>query len=94
VGGTMKKWITLIIIYLASSFTAIAQQNITQPDSARQDSAQKDMAQQENESSQAFNQLLEDIWQYEVSQFPYLARSEGKEPQTPLTDISLAAIAF
>ena len=88
----MKKWLTLIIIYLASSFTAIAQQNITQPDSARQDSAQKDMAQQENESSQAFNQLLEDIWQYEVSQFPYLARSEGKEPQTPLTDISLAAM--
>lgn len=43
----------------------------------------------ENDDSQTFDALLDRIWQYEISQFPSLARSEGKTPSSPLTDISM-----
>ncbi|WP_371196048.1 DUF885 family protein [Glaciecola sp. SC05] len=48
--------------------------------------------QAENESSKTLNTLLDSIWQYEVSQFPSLARSEGKTPSSSLTDISMPAM--
>lgn len=46
----------------------------------------------ENDGSQTFDALLDRIWQYEISQFPSLARSEGKTPSSPLTDISMPAM--
>ncbi|MFC4700717.1 DUF885 domain-containing protein [Glaciecola siphonariae] len=46
----------------------------------------------ESDSSQTLHALLDDIWQYELSQFPSLASSEGKTPTVPLTDISMPAM--
>ncbi|WP_395339071.1 DUF885 domain-containing protein [Ningiella sp. W23] len=39
-----------------------------------------------------FHHLLDDIWEYELSQFPSLARSEGRTPSRALTDISMQAM--
>ena len=36
--------------------------------------------------------LLDEIWQYELSQFPGLARSEGMQPESAFTDISMDAM--
>lgn len=46
----------------------------------------------ENEHSLVLDKLLDNIWQYEISQFPHLARSEGKTPSSSLTDISMPAM--
>ncbi|GLR69101.1 DUF885 domain-containing protein [Agaribacter marinus] len=40
-----------------------------------------------------FELLLDDIWQYELAQFPSIARSENLRPSRPLIDISMSAIA-
>jgi uncharacterized protein (DUF885 family) len=45
-----------------------------------------------NDGSQSFHDLLDNIWQYEVSQFPNLAKAEGKTPSSSLTDISMPAM--
>ena len=46
----------------------------------------------QSEHSQNLDALLDTIWQYEVSQFPSMARSEGKTPARRLTDISMPAM--
>lgn len=46
----------------------------------------------ENENSQTFSSLLDSIWEYELSQFPAMARAEGKETTASLTDISMPAM--
>ncbi|MBT1451914.1 DUF885 family protein [Glaciecola sp. XM2] len=48
--------------------------------------------QSENDNSQKLHTLLEQVWEYELSQFPSMARSEGREPQQSLTDISMSAM--
>lgn len=40
---------------------------------------------------QKLDQLLQEIWAYELSQFPSLARSKGQTPEAFFTDQSLAA---
>jgi uncharacterized protein (DUF885 family) len=49
----------------------------------------------QNDTSKAFTLLLDDIWQYELSQYPGLARSKGKKASDlprQFTDISFAAL--
>jgi uncharacterized protein (DUF885 family) len=48
--------------------------------------------QPENDSSQTLLSLLDSIWEYELTQFPSMARSEGKNPTASLTDISMPAM--
>lgn len=53
-------------------------------------------AQSENAVQQSFHQLLDDIWEYELTQFPSMARSQGKpaiELSRQFTDSSLPAMA-
>jgi uncharacterized protein (DUF885 family) len=46
----------------------------------------------ENDYSQKLSSLLDSIWEYELSQFPAMARAEGKETTASLTDISMPAM--
>lgn len=46
----------------------------------------------QNIHSQKLDVLLDDIWQFELSQFPSLARAEGVTPSSTLTDISMPAL--
>jgi uncharacterized protein (DUF885 family) len=56
-------------------------------------SAANAIAQDSNENnSQRLDALLSEIWEYETTQFPSIARAEGNTPSTRLTDISMPAM--
>ncbi|MFC3123071.1 DUF885 domain-containing protein [Agaribacter flavus] len=42
--------------------------------------------------NEAFSQLLDEIWEYELTEFPSLARSQNLRPSAPIIDISPEAI--
>ena len=46
----------------------------------------------ETQSSQHLQKLLDDIWQYELSISPGMAKSRGQSPKRALRDISLPAL--
>lgn len=48
--------------------------------------------QSSNENAKTLDALLDSVWQYEITQFPSLARSEGKTFALSLTDISMPAM--
>lgn len=43
-------------------------------------------------SGEELTHLLDEIWDYEMTQFPYIARSEGKQTDRNFTDISHSAM--
>ena len=47
---------------------------------------------QAQDANAELNQLLDEIWQYEISQFPGLARAEGVTTERAFTDISMPAL--
>jgi len=51
-----------------------------------------DITNAEQGIKQHFHQLLDEIWQYELAQFPHLARSKGIKTDQPFTDISPVAM--
>lgn len=46
-----------------------------------------------SQAQSQLHQLLDEVWQYELSQFPGLARSKGVKTDVPFTDISPAALS-
>lgn len=75
-------WLTLVVFFIFSTANVIAQTVNPQGASVSQSSSQ-------------LSELLDDIWQYELSQFPGLAKSKGaKAVELPrqFTDISLSAM--
>lgn len=62
----------------------------TTPPAAEQVSTQSEMAQ--NQASAQLTKLLDDIWQYELSISPSMAKSRGEKPKRALGDISIVAL--
>ena len=84
--------IALCSIALALALAGCAQQHTSLPLSKAVKTAQ---AVKSSPESALLNTLIEDIWQYEISQFPSLARSNGQkasELARQFTDISLPAL--
>jgi uncharacterized protein (DUF885 family) len=46
-----------------------------------------------SQAQSQLHQLLDEVWQYELSQFPGLARSKGVKTDVPFTDISPTALS-
>jgi len=73
-----------------AQYNSSSQAPVSVPTSSAQNNATPSQA------SQTFNKLLEDIWQYELSQYPGLAKSKGEkasELSRQFTDISLPALS-
>lgn len=62
----------------------------TTPPAIEQVSTQTEMLQ--NQASAQLTKLLDDIWQYELSTSPSMAKSRGQNPKRALGDISIAAL--
>lgn len=62
----------------------------TTPPAAEQASTKTEMLQ--NQASAQLIKLLDDIWQYELSTSPGMAKSRGQKPKRALSDISIAAL--
>ncbi|AEP28197.1 DUF885 domain-containing protein [Brumicola nitratireducens] len=62
----------------------------TTPPTVEQASTKTEMLQ--NQASAQLIKLLDDIWQYELSTSPGMAKSRGQKPKRALSDISIAAL--
>lgn len=87
--------LALSISVLSISLFGCAQNHSSSLANASETSAINQVEVMQTPASQAFSKLIENIWQYELSQYPGLAKSKGKKAidlPRQFTDISLPAL--
>ncbi|WP_412970932.1 DUF885 domain-containing protein [Glaciecola sp. MF2-115] len=78
------------LVYSIAMAVSVASCGSTAPEAPKQVSAKVEVV--KSHSSEKFHALLDDIWQYELSISPSLAKSRGLTPTRALSDISIEAL--
>jgi uncharacterized protein (DUF885 family) len=78
------------LVYSIAMAVSVASCGSTAPEAPKQVSAEVEVV--KSHASEKFHALLDDIWQYELSISPSLAKSRGLTPTRALSDISIEAL--